>query len=194
MSHSLYEIEVRRLDGERVTLNEYRGQVLLIVNVASKCGLTPQYTGLERLYESYRDRGFAVLGFPCNDFAAQEPGTEAEIGEFCETRYGVRFPIFAKVNVNSAPRHPLYFLLIAARPEAVPSGNSELAQALSKHGLLPQNPDDVLWNFEKFLVGRGGEVVERFAPDMAPEHPALVGAVEVALGPTRTEVTHGGQA
>ena len=181
MSRSLYGLDVRRLDGERVTLEEYRGQVLLIVNVASKCGLTPQYAGLERLYESYRDRGFAVLGFPCNDFAAQEPGTEAEIGELCETRYGVRFPMFAKVNVNSAPRHPLYAHLIAARPQAVPSGSSELTQALSKHGLLPKSPDDVQWNFEKFLVGRDGEVVERFAPDVTPEHPALVGAVEVAL-------------
>lgn len=182
MSQSLYDIPLRRLDGTHATLAAFAGRVMLIVNVASKCGLTPQYAGLQRLHTQYAGRGLSVLGFPCNDFAAQEPGTEAEIGAFCDTHYGVSFPLFSKVNINSAPRHPLYAQLIAAQPKARSSGTDQLAQALSKHGLLPKLQSDVLWNFEKFLVGRDGSVRARFAPDVTPEDADLVAEVESALG------------
>jgi glutathione peroxidase len=182
MSESLYDIPLRRLDGTAATLADYRGRVVLIVNVASKCGLTPQYAGLQRLHASYAARGLAVLGFPCNDFAAQEPGTESDIGSFCDTQYGVTFPLFGKVKINSTPRHPLYEQLIAAQPSARPGATGELTDALAKHGLLPKQPGDVLWNFEKFLVARDGRVVARFAPDIAPEDAGLVSEVEAALG------------
>jgi glutathione peroxidase len=182
MSDSLYNIPLRRLDGTASTLAEYRDRVLLIVNVASKCGLTPQYTALQRLHTVYAARGLAVLGFPCNDFAAQEPGSEAEIGAFCDTQYGVTFPLFGKVSINSPPRHPLYERLIAAQPKARASGTDQLTQALSKHGLLPKQQSDVLWNFEKFLVGRDGSVRARFAPDVTPDDAFLVSEIESALG------------
>lgn len=128
MSESLYNIPLRRLDGGAATLAEYRGRVLLIVNVASKCGLTPQYTALQRLHTSYVGRGLSVLGFPCNDFAAQEPGTETEIREFCDSQYGVTFTLFGKVNINSSPRHPLYTHLIIAQPKADSSTSSSTRQ------------------------------------------------------------------
>jgi glutathione peroxidase len=181
MSQSLYNIPLRRLDGTAATLAEYRGRVMLIVNVASKCGLTPQYAALQRLYVSYVGRGLSVLGFPCNDFAAQEPGTEADIRAFCDTQYGVTFPLFAKVNINSAPRHALYAQLIAAQPKAHSSASGELTRALAKHGLLPKQEGDVLWNFEKFLIGRDGGVRARFAPDVTPESATLMGEIETAL-------------
>ena len=182
MTTSLYDIALTRLDGAPTTLAEHRGQVLLIVNVASKCGLTPQYTGLESLYQQQRERGLQVLGFPCNDFAAQEPGTEAEIQSFCEANYSVSFPLFAKLRINSQPRHPLYAALIAEQPQARPSGSDKLRSTLAQHKLLPAHDSDVMWNFEKFLVGRDGQVLARFAPDVTPEDPALVAAVESALG------------
>jgi glutathione peroxidase len=182
MSQTIYNIPLRRLDGTGTTLAEFRGRVMLIVNVASKCGLTPQYTALQGLHTAYAGRGLTVLGFPCNDFAAQEPGTEVEIGAFCETNYGVTFPLFSKVNINSAPRHPLYEQLIAAQPRARSSGAGELAQALTKHGLLPAQSSDVLWNFEKFLVARDGSVRARFAPDVTPEDAGLVSEIESGLG------------
>jgi len=137
---------------------------------------------LQRLHMLYAARGLSVLGFPCNDFAAQEPGTEAEIGAFCDSHYGVTFPLFSKVNVNKAPRHPLYEQLIAAQPAARPGATGELTQALAKHGLLPKHKGDVLWNFEKFLIRRDGEVRARFAPDVVPEDAALAAEVESALG------------
>ena len=182
MNPSFYAISLQRLNGDAATLAEHTGQVLLIVNVASKCGLTPQYTGLEQLHERYAERGLRVLGFPCNDFGAQEPGTEAEIQDFCQTNYGVRFPMYAKLRINSAPRHALYAHLIAARPEAESSGNDTLQKTLAQHGLLPKHETDVMWNFEKFLVGRDGRVLARFAPDVTPSDPALVAAIEAALG------------
>jgi glutathione peroxidase len=177
---SIYDIPLQRVTGEATTLAEYRGQVLLVVNVASKCGLTPQYAGLERLYATSQQRGLTVLGFPCNDFAAQEPGSEADIQAFCETSYGVRFPLFAKVNINSSPRHPLYSALIAAQPSRQSKGDV-FAQMLAKHNLLPRDETDVMWNFEKFLVGRDGAVVARFAPDMTVENPLVLAAIEAAL-------------
>lgn len=181
MSTALYDIPLQRLDGRATTLGEHRGRVLLIVNVASACGLTPQYAGLQALYASHRGRGLEVLGFPCNDFAAQEPGSEAEIQSFCDSQYGVQFPLYAKLKINSAPRHPLYAALIEAQPLAQPSGSDQLLKTLGQHGLLPKHAGDVTWNFEKFLVGRDGTVRSRFAPDVAPDAPALLVAIETAL-------------
>jgi glutathione peroxidase len=182
MTATLYDISLQRLNGDATTLADHRGKVLLIVNVASKCGLTPQYAGLEKLHESLAERGLRVLGFPCNDFGAQEPGTPQEIESFCEANYGVRFPMYGKLAINSAPRHPLYSHLIGAKPEATSSGSDTLHKTLAQHGLLPKNATDVMWNFEKFLVGRDGRVLARFAPDVAPDAPALVAAIEAALG------------
>lgn len=182
MTVSLYDIPLTRLDGTPTTLGDWRGQVLLIVNVASKCGLTPQYGALESLQRQLQGRGLQVLGFPCNDFAAQEPGSEAEIQAFCDTQYQVSFPLFSKVRINSTPRHPLYAALIAAQPSARPSGSGTLRETLARHQLLPPNDSDVTWNFEKFLVGRDGRVLARFAPDVDPADPALRQALESALG------------
>jgi glutathione peroxidase len=160
---TLHDFEAKGIDGLPRALADFSGQVALIVNVASKCGLTPQYAGLQKLYETYRGRGLEVLGFPCNQFAGQEPGSEAEVQEFCSLHYGVTFPLFAKIEVNGAGRHPLYAWLTA-----------ENAQ--------PEGAGDVKWNFGKFLVGRDGRVVARFDPRTAPDAPDLVGAVERALG------------
>ncbi|RLA39522.1 MAG: glutathione peroxidase [Gammaproteobacteria bacterium] len=181
MSNSLYDIPLNKIDGSESTLAEYQGQVALIVNVASKCGLTAQYEGLEKLYEKYKDQNFVVLGFPCNDFAGQEPGSEAEIQDFCTANFGVEFPMYSKVNVNSEPRHPLYTKLIDAKPEAEAAEGGKLKDALAKNGVLPKNETDVTWNFEKFLVGRDGSVLGRFAPDMTPEDGVLLSAIEGAL-------------
>jgi glutathione peroxidase len=147
---NIYDIAVRTIDGKEQSLAAYSGQVLLIVNVASKCGFTPQYTGLEALYGKYRAQGFAVLGFPCDQFGHQEPGDEAEISNFCSTSYNVTFPLFAKIEVNGDGAHPLYRYLKAERP-----------------GLL--GTEAIKWNFTKFLVGRDGKVLQRFAPNEAPE-------------------------
>ena len=158
---TIYDAPLRTLSGEPTSLEPYRGRPVLIVNVASKCGLTPQYEGLERLHEDYAERGFSVLGFPCNQFGAQEPGTPEEIQTFCSTTYGVTFPMFEKVEVNGEGRHPIYDELTA------------VADAEGYHG-------DVRWNFEKFLVSADGSV-QRFAPQVTPEDPILVAAIEAAL-------------
>jgi len=181
-SAPIKDIPLQRIDGSAATLADFSGEVLLVVNVASKCGLTPQYAGLEQLYQRLHPRGLEVLGFPCNDFGAQEPGSEEEIATFCSTSFGVSFPMFSKVNTNSSPRHPLYAALIAAQPLAQGSGDDKLHKTLAKHGLLPKEPSDVMWNFEKFLIGRDGRVLARFAPDVAPDAPVLVVAIESALG------------
>jgi glutathione peroxidase len=175
MTAPLYGIPVRRIDGSESTLGDYAGDVLLIVNVASKCGLTPQYDGLEKLYATYHDRGFEVLGFPCNQFMGQEPGTEKEIEEFCRLTYGVDFPMFAKIDVNGETRHPLYRELIAEAPSRRQNDVSR------SKGRDRNTSPDIRWNFEKFLVGRDGEVVARFDPDVVPEDPAIVGAIDKAL-------------
>lgn len=181
MTAPLYQIPVRRIDGADALLSEYQGAVLLVVNVASACGLTPQYAGLEQIYETYRDRGFAVLGFPANDFAAQEPGTNEEILEFCRSKFDVQFPLFEKITVKGDERHPLYKWLIQSKPEAQGKVDSALKRTLAQHGLGPTNPSDILWNFEKFLIGRDGAVVARFAPDITPDDPMLVQAIETEL-------------
>jgi len=156
----IYDYSARRLGGNAQSLADYRGKVVLVVNVASQCGMTPQYAGLEALYRKYRDRGFVVLGFPCNQFGSQEPGTEAEIQAFCNTNYDVSFPMFAKIDVNGADAHPLYVHLKGEKP-----------------GVL--GTEAIKWNFTKFLVGRDGKVVRRYAPTDKPED--MDSAVAAAL-------------
>jgi glutathione peroxidase len=179
MSQSLYDIPLQKIDGTKATLAEHKGDVLLVVNVASKCGLTPQYEGLEKLHETYRDRGFKVLGFPANDFGAQEPGTDAEIQQFCTTKFGVQFPMYSKIKVTGGDKHPLYGLLTKAQPKT--ENRDAMEKQLKGHGMTPTSAPEVLWNFEKFLVDRGGRVVGRFAPDTAPDAPPLRNAIEGAL-------------
>ncbi|OEC46766.1 glutathione peroxidase [Pseudomonas sp. 1D4] len=158
---AFHDLKLRALDGQELPLAPYKGKVVLVVNVASRCGLTPQYAGLEKLHQQFQDRGFSVLGVPCNQFAAQEPGSEEEIREFCTLNYGVTFPLGSKMDVNGANRHPLYRLLAGEGAEF---------------------PGDITWNFEKFLVGKDGRVLARFSPRTPPEDPALVAAIEKALG------------
>jgi glutathione peroxidase len=173
-------IPVKRIDGSETTLADYAGKVLLVVNVASKCGLTPQYQALETLYRTHRDSGLVVLGFPCNQFKGQEPGSEAEIASFCETQYGVDFPLFSKIEVNGPGRHPLYAALTGAIAEAQTKPDSGFRNKLAGFGVHPA-PGDVLWNFEKFLIARDGRVVARFAPDMAPDDPIVEGMIETQI-------------
>jgi len=175
----LIDIEYRTMDGTGQRLGDLAGQVVLVVNVASKCGLTPQYEGLQRLYEQQHEKGFTIIGFPANDFAGQEPGTDAEIAEFCSTQYSVTFPVMSKVSVVGPHQHPLYGALTAAVPTA--EGKDAFRENLRGHGLAPTEDPDVLWNFEKFLIGRNGEVLGRFAPGVAPDDPTLVAAIEAAL-------------
>jgi len=177
----LDQIAIKTISGADASLGDYRGKVCLVVNVASQCGLTPQYDALEALYRRYRDQGFVVLGFPANDFGAQEPGSNAEIAEFCRTNYSVDFPMFSKIAINGAERHPLYAAMIAARPAARFKDGSEFVKMLAGYGFHQAEPTDVLWNFEKFLIGRDGQVIDRFAPDTEPDHPMLVAAIEAAL-------------
>ena len=179
MTTTLQDIPVTRIDGSPDSLRAHAGKVLLVVNVASKCGLTPQYDGLEKLYEGKRAQGLEVLGFPANNFGAQEPGTDAEISEFCSLTYDVKFPMFSKISVLGPDQHPLYAGLVAARPAAV--GDGPFRERLKGYGVTPANPVDVLWNFEKFLIGRDGRVIERFAPDVTADDPRLVKAIEDAL-------------
>ena len=153
---------IHDLQGKPLALTEFQDRLLLVVNVASRCGLTPQYAGLEALHERYAERGFSVLGVPCNQFHGQEPGTAEEIAEFCSTTYGVTFPMTEKVEVNGEHRHPLYARLVGAPDAGGYTG-------------------DIRWNFEKFLVTPGGEVRARFSPQVTPEDGTLVGAIEAAL-------------
>jgi glutathione peroxidase len=158
---TIYDIPLHTLDGEASSLAPFAGKTVLVVNVASKCGLTPQYEGLEQLQKTYQDRGFSVVGFPCNQFAGQEPGTAEEIQTFCSTTYGVTFPLFEKIDVNGEDQSPLY---------------AELEKTADAEGYS----GDVRWNFEKFLLAPDGSV-QRFSPTVTPEDPSLVGAIEAAL-------------
>ena len=176
---TLYDIPVDRIDGTGTTLADDRGNVLLIVNVASKCGYTPQYEGLEQLYETYRDKGFAVLGFPSNDFLGQEPGSNDEIQAFCTTSFGVQFPMFSKITVAGPDKHPLYAYLTNAKHDA--EGREKMEASIRSHNAEPPPRPEVIWNFEKFLVARDGEVVGRYAPDVAPGDSTLVNAIEREL-------------
>jgi glutathione peroxidase len=159
---SIFDTTIAALDGSPLDLTAYRGQTVLVVNVASKCGLTPQYTGLEHLQERFADHGFTVLGVPCNQFAGQEPGTAEDIQTFCSTTYGVTFPLTEKVDVNGADRHPIYAELTATPDAAGEAG-------------------DVKWNFEKFLISPSGAVAERFRPQVEPESDEVVAAIEALL-------------
>ena len=180
MSADLSAIPLTRLDGSADSLANHKGNVLLVVNVASQCGLTPQYEGLEKLYGQYKDRGFEVLGFPANDFGAQEPGSNEEIAQFCSANYGVSFPMFSKADVTGAGQQPLYAALTAAQPAK--QGDAEsFRERLRGFGMTPTEDPDVLWNFEKFLIGKDGQVVGRYAPTVAPDDAALVADIESAL-------------
>lgn len=161
-SSAVYELQMRRLNGKPESLRAYEGDVLLVVNVASKCGFTPQYAGLQALYDRYHDRGFSVLGFPCNQFFRQEPGDAAQIQEFCSVNYGVLFPLFAKLDVKGPNQDPLYALLTQSADDAGKAGN-------------------VAWNFEKFLLARNGTVVRRFRSKVTPEDPRVIDAIEALL-------------
>jgi glutathione peroxidase len=157
---SIYDIPLKDIDGKETTLKPYEGKVLLIVNVASKCGFTPQYAALESLYEKYKDQGLVVLGFPCNQFLGQDPGTNTEIKQFCTSKYNVTFPMFEKIEVNGGGRHPLYVFL--AGPDSPQSGL-------------------IKWNFTKFLISRDGKILDRFAPITKPDSDGVIKAVEAAL-------------
>lgn len=181
MQNSLLNTHVTTIDGEVTTLEKYAGKVLLIVNVASRCGLTPQYEQLENIQKAWADQGFVVLGFPCNQFMGQEPGSEEQIKTYCASTWGVTFPMFSKIDVNGDARHPLYQKLIAAAPTAVASEKSGFYERMVSKGRTPLYPDDILCNFEKFLVGRDGQVVQRFSPDMTPEDPIVMESIKIAL-------------
>jgi glutathione peroxidase len=173
-------IPLTRIDGASDSLASHKGNVLLVVNVASKCGLTPQYEGLEKLYRQFKDNGFEVLGFPANDFGAQEPGTHEEIVEFCKANYDVSFPLFSKADVSGPDKQPLYVALTAAMPDK--RGDAAgWRERLRGYGRTPTEDPEVLWNFEKFLIGRDGRVAARFSPAITPDDPELVGAIEAEL-------------
>jgi len=159
-AESIYDIKLKDIDGKDTTLKAYKGNVLLIVNVASKCGLTPQYKALEALQQKYKDKGLTVLGFPCNQFNGQEPGTNEEIKQFCSSKYGVTFPMFDKLDVNGEKRHPLYVALA---------------------GKESPFPGDIKWNFNKFLIGKDGKIIKRFEPRTTPDAPEVTQALEAAL-------------
>ncbi|OTG86795.1 glutathione peroxidase [Acinetobacter sp. ANC 4558] len=176
---SIYNIPVKNIQGNEVTLNQYEGKVLLVVNVASKCGLTPQYEGLEKLYQAKKEDGLEILGFPANNFLEQEPGTDEEIQAFCSINYQVDFPLFSKISVAGSDIHPLYQTLTQTIPER--QGEGPWWDNLVDYGLTPNNPPEVLWNFEKFLINKKGEIVARFAPDIAADDARIVDAINNEL-------------
>ncbi|HVE59648.1 MAG TPA: glutathione peroxidase [Pyrinomonadaceae bacterium] len=180
MANEIYEIPVKTIDGQETNLGEYKDKVLLLVNVASKCGLTPQYEGLENLYENYREKGFEVLGFPANNFMGQEPGTEEEIKDFCGTNYNVQFPLFSKISVKGGDQHQLYHYLTETKPDT-DVNDGGLEEKLKGFGSVRSEPGEVLWNFEKFLIGKNGEIAARFAPDVTPDDERLTAKVEEEL-------------
>ena len=160
---SIYDFTMKSIDGQQVSLNSYKGKVVMVVNVASRCGYTPQYAGLESLYEKYKDRGFVIVGVPANNFAQQEPGTDEEIKKFCSTKYNVSFPMMSKVSVKGDDKTPLYQYLTSTEQD-------------------PQFGGDIKWNFTKFLVGRDGKLAARFEPAVTPDSPQVSAAIEAALG------------
>lgn len=182
---TLYELPLTTLSGKPASLADYAGKVLLIVNVASRCALTPQYVALERLYQTYKDRGLVVLGFPSNDFAGQEPGTDAEIATFCSIDSPVTFPMFSKIAVTGEDQHPLFRELTSTMPQHEADNvdfRFQIDNYLSGEGLPMSLPlPAILWNFEKFLVARDGTLIKRFSPDVTPDSPRLLQAVEKAL-------------
>lgn len=181
MSNKIYEIPVNRIDGTETTLGEFEGKALLLVNVASKCGLTPQYAGIESLYKEYKDQGFEVLGFPANNFKGQEPGTNEEIKDFCETNYDVTFPLFEKISVLGDDQHPLYSFLTSERSEADIANGDEFEEKLRVFGHTRENASDLLWNFEKFLIAKDGSIAARIAPDVTAEDDRVVSALKAEI-------------
>ena len=179
MATAIQDIPLTTLDGTPASLGDHAGKVLLVVNVASKCGLPPQYEGLEKLYREKKAAGLEVLGFPANNFNGQEPGSEDEIRQFCSLTYDVTFPMFAKISVAGADVHPLYQALIAAQPAA--SGEGPMREKLVGFNIEPNPQPGVLWNFEKFLIGRDGQVIGRFAPDISADDAGLRAAIDAAL-------------
>lgn len=179
MTQAIYDIPVKTIDRQETTLAPYQGKVLLIVNTASKCGLTPQYEGLEKLYQAKKAEGLEILGFPANNFNGQEPGNEEEISSFCSLNYDVHFPLFAKVSVLGADQHPLYHKLTTDLPAT--TGDGPMREKLKGFGIEHTNAPDVLWNFEKFLVGKNGDVVARFAPDIVADDARIVDAINAEL-------------
>jgi len=174
------EIPFTTIDGQASSLAQLDGDVVLVVNVASKCGLTPQYEALQALYDAKREAGFTIVGFPANDFRGQEPGTNDEIAEFCSTTYDVQFPLAGKISVVGDDQHPLYAALTSAIPHA--EGDPEAFRSrLQGFDIETTDDPDILWNFEKFLVGKDGTVVRRFAPSMAPDDPAITAAIDEQL-------------
>lgn len=181
MAFDLYTIPLTRIDGKVGSVGDFRGRVLLVVNVASQCGLTPQYEGLEALQRRFSAQGFDVLGFPANDFAGQEPGTDTEIQQFCRGNFGASFPMFSKIQVTGDFKHPLYAELIDQQPTAIGEGKQAWREHLERFGAQPLDEPELLWNFEKFLIGRTGEVVARFSPDTLPEAAGIVATIEAEL-------------
>ena len=178
MSQALYDITVQNSQGQNIPLSTYKNKAVLIVNVASKCGLTPQYEGLQKLYEQYKTQGLEIIGFPANNFKQQEPGSNEEIQQFCQVNYGVSFPVLSKISVVGEDKHPLYQQLTQLYPERIGEG---FAERLKGFGIDVNEPPEVLWNFEKFLVNEQGEVVARFAPNIAADDAALVDAIETLI-------------
>ena len=177
----IYDIPLKKIDGTPTTLGAYNGKTILLVNVASKCGLTPQYDGLEALYQKYQSKGLVVVGFPANNFGDQEPGSNPEIHEFCRTNYFVQFPLFEKISVKGENQHPLYKFLTESHPKTLNTNGTVFEEKLKGYGIVRANPADVLWNFEKFLIDSTGKVVERFSPDTDPKDPTLVKTIESLL-------------
>ena len=178
-TQNLYQYTMKTITGQEKKLEDYKGKVLLVVNVASKCGLTPQYEGLESLYQAKKQDGLEILGFPANNFLEQEPGSNEEIQQFCALTYNVSFPLFNKISVAGEDKHPLYDTLIHAIPERI--GEGPWWKDLVDYGLTPNPKPEVLWNFEKFLIGKNGEVVARFAPDITADDPRIVDAIHAEL-------------
>jgi glutathione peroxidase len=178
---NIYNFKVNKIDGKETTLNDYKGKVMLVVNVASKCGLTPQYEGLENLYKQYQEKGLVVLGFPANEFLAQEPGTNKDIQEFCSMKFGIQFPMFEKIVVKGEGQHPLFSFLTETKPVAKLKTDGTLISRLTEKGLISGKPNDIKWNFEKFLINKKGEIAERFSPDVEPNDPMIVSAIEREL-------------
>jgi len=168
MGGSIYDFTLKAIDGKQQPLSAFKGQVILMVNVASQCGYTPQYEGLEKLYETYKSQGFVITGFPANNFGEQEPGTDAEIQTFCKSKYSVTFPMFSKISVKGSDQAPLYKFLANPAPNSTKAGNSKTA-------------GEIQWNFTKFLVDRNGNIVQRFEPEVEPLSKELVSAVEAAV-------------
>lgn len=181
MSTNLYSFNMKTISGENKNLGDYEGKVLLVVNVASKCGLTPQYEGLEKMYKDYQSKGLEILGFPANEFYAQEPGNDHEIQDFCRSTYGVEFPMFSKIIVKGEGQHPLYKYLTETKKDAIMNPAGNLMSFLEEKNLLGNIPYDIKWNFEKFLIGKNGQVLARFAPDIDPQDPVVINEIKKAL-------------